>query len=133
MSLHSSIKKIVVSYSQSISGSSFVNYELKFTGDQSASQIEDNFYRILERDLPKLQFGSDLGYRIGDLVLFYGTAGDLTRVAMTYDLLNLTYSAALQDSTSAEFIQHSSVFCTDVSSMCSYCYCQTFFRSEQTV
>ena len=92
-----------------------VNFQLQFIGLQDAEQIKTDFNAALEKDLPRVTFGRNEGYRVGDLVLFHGVLGTLTTVQMTYGLLNLTYSAELGDPSSTEFMNHASLFCNDVS------------------
>ncbi|WAR28403.1 NOTC2-like protein [Mya arenaria] len=95
-------------------GTPMVNYEISFEGDQNPAQLKEDFNNILLRDLPKERFDRWLGYRLGDLLVYYQNFTDFTEVPLKFRVLNLTFSNDLYDSSSPRFRLHAERFCMDI-------------------
>ena len=92
-----------------------VKFNLTFEGDRNPQYLETDFSDIVYKDLPKIRYDRWLGYKLGDLLVYYQNFTDFTEVPLKFRVLNLTWSDDLMDKNSGRYKLHAELFCADVS------------------
>ncbi|KAH3813070.1 hypothetical protein DPMN_141519 [Dreissena polymorpha] len=91
-----------------------VNYEITFEGEKNPAQLLEEYNNILLKELPKERYDRWLGYRLGDLLIYYQNFTDFTEVPLKFRVLNLTWTEDLASSNSPKFRLHAERFCSDI-------------------
>ncbi|XP_052225149.1 uncharacterized protein LOC127840777 [Dreissena polymorpha] len=91
-----------------------VNYEITFEGEKNPAQLLEEYNNILLKELPKERYDRWLGYRLGDLLIYYQNFTDFTEVPLKFRVLNLTWTEDLASSNSPKFRLHAERFCMDI-------------------
>ena len=92
-----------------------VKFNLTFEGDRNPAYIETDLNDIIYKDLPKIRYDRWLGYKLGDLLIYYQNFTDFTEVPLKFRVLNLTWSDDLMNKNSGRYRLHAELFCQDVS------------------
>ena len=92
-----------------------VKFNLTFEGDTNPQYLETDFNDIVYKDLPKIRYDRWLGYKLGDLLVYYQNFTDFTEVPLKFRVLNLTWSDDLYNKNSGRYKLHAELFCADVS------------------
>ena len=89
--------------------------DLVFEGVVPSQQVQELFYALMTRERPLVRYGNALGYMIGDYIIYSQDYTDFTDVALTFRVLNLTWSNDLANPNSFKYKGHAQLFCADVS------------------
>lgn len=88
--------------------------DLTFEGALFTSEYRNKIMLHFEQHLPISQYGSYYGYVLGNLIIYHSDVPVITKVPMTFEALNMPWSANLKNNKSNEFRALADPLCQDV-------------------